>query len=104
MTQNNRSTEALPARRELYRTSCLAHEQLADVEEILRLREKNARLEKEADWLAGLVAEHHHIHERWGGGPRPDGWNSVHDTREEAAASWRAEARRGVEEGTCPKN
>ncbi|MDE7065226.1 MAG: hypothetical protein K2O70_07120, partial [Desulfovibrionaceae bacterium] len=76
---------------------------MADIDEILRLRAEVERLGNEGDWLAGLIAEHHHIHGRWGGGLRPDGWNSVHDTREDAAASWRAEARKAVEEGTCPK-
>lgn len=54
---------------------------IATIDELLRLREENARLRKEADWLAQSVAN--------------NGWISPEDMREAA--------RKAVEE-VCPKN
>ena len=61
---------------------------IADIDEILRLREKVERLEKEADWLARICAE------------------QMLEGVDEASVQWwrekaREAARKGVEENQC---
>lgn len=71
---------------------------MADIDEILRLREQVERLEKEADWLISTK-----IMEEWNGRfvgaqNKDNSGYAVYPTKAEAVTSWREAARKAMEE------
>lgn len=72
---------------------------MADIDEILRLREKMERLEKEADWLTLVLANA-------GCGIPPSDYidMSVNGMSPPAPEHWREAARKAVEENNEDKN